>query len=289
MLDQTLSRLQAVSLFGESSRMNIVGSVDLGGVSTGAGGLPGKDRQRGIDRVIGVLELLQQRHQPMSAGDIARALGAPRSTIYEIVNRLSEAQMLEPADADGRVFFGRAMHLFGAAFLRGHAGMRRIGEALDALAAKTGVTVQCCAMRGNKYLVVDCRDGAGPFRITSEIGAEVPLPWTASGRLLLGHMSEQEIRAFVPAEDFRLPNGTRLPTDSFLADVARARQDGFSESTGLASSFTWCQAAPIIGRGGVTDFTLCFVLPSDSDASQRERCLELLLAEARQLSHATAS
>ena len=269
--------------------MDMAGSADLGRESTRTGGHAGKDRQRGIDRVIGVLELLQQRHQPMSAGDIARALGAPRSTIYEIVNRLSEAQMLEPADADGRVFFGRAMHLFGAAYLRGHAGMRRIGEALDVLAAQTGVTVQCCAMRGNKYVVVDCRDGAGPFRITSEIGAEVPLPWTASGRLLLGHMSEQDIRAFVPAEDFRLPNGTRLTVDSFLADVAQARQDGFSETTGLASSFTWCQAVPIVGRDRVTDFTLCFVLPSDAEAPQRERCLELLRDEARQLSHAAAS
>ena len=249
----------------------------------------GKERRRGIDRVIGVLELLQTRREPMSPGDIARALDAPRSTIYEIVNRLSNAGMLEPAGAEGQVFFGRALHMFGAAYLRGNAGMRRIGEALDALSAETGVTVQCCALRGDKYVVLDCRDGAGAFRITSEIGAEVPLPWTASGRVLLGHLADEEIRAFIPAEDFALPNGERLAVQSFLSDVARARQEGFSETTGLARSYTWCQAVPIYGRSGIVDTTLCFVLPIDSSPDQRRRCLALLREKARILSHASAS
>jgi DNA-binding IclR family transcriptional regulator len=251
--------------------------------------LPGRDRQRGIDRVIGVLELLQRRREPMSAGEIARALGAPRSTVYEIVHRLSEAEMLEPVGAEGRVFFGRAMHLFGAAYRRDHAGMRRIGEVLDSLSAETGATVQCCAMRGDKYVVLDCRDGAGAFRITSEIGAEVPLPWTASGRLLLAHLSDAAIRDFVPAEDFQLPDGRWLPLEAFLDDVARARRDGFSETTGLANGFTWCQAVPILDRDGVVaSHTLCFVLPVDSDAQQRARCLALLREKAGQLSLAAA-
>ena len=250
---------------------------------------PGGERQRGIDRVIGVLDLLLQQRRPMSAGDIARALGAPRSTVYEIVNRLLEARMLEVAGADGQVFFGRAMHLFGAAYLQADTGMRRMGEALDALSAETGATVQCCALRGDKYVVLDCRDGTGAFRITSEIGAAVPLPWTASGRVLLGHLPDDGIRAVIPKEDFRLPDGRALPVEQFLADVEQARRDGFSQTTGLASSYTWCQAVPVRGRTGVADYTLCFMLPIDSTAAQRTRCLSLLIDQARQLSHASVA
>ena len=67
---------------------------------------------------------------------------------------------------------------------------------------RAGATAQVCALRGRKYVVVDCRDGPGPFRITSDIGVEVPIPWTASGRLLVGHMSDAEIRDFI-APDWR--------------------------------------------------------------------------------------
>ncbi|RYB06733.1 IclR family transcriptional regulator [Lichenibacterium ramalinae] len=257
--------------------------VDVSRPSTSSSSI---DRQRGIDRAIGLLELLLVRRQPMSAGEIARHLGAPRSTVYEIVKRLTDARMLEPVGSGGQVFFGRTMHLFGAAYLEGDAGLRRAGEALDALSAETGATVQCCALRGNKYVVLDSRDGTGIFHITSDVGVEVPLPWTASGRVLLGHLSDGEIRSFIPPEDFRLPDGSALPVQRFLDDVAQARRDGFSETTGLASSFTWCQAVPILGREGRADLTLCIVLPVDSDAMQRKRCLSLLVAHARRLGHA---
>lgn len=252
-----------------------------------AGAARAGDRQRGIDRVIGLLQLLQRRRQPMSAGEIARAMGAPRSTVYEIVNRLLDAQMLEAA-GDGQVYFGRAMHLFGVSYMRRDAGMRRISEALDALSAETGATVQLCAMRGDKYVVLDCRDGAGPFRITSEIGAELPLPWTASGRIFLRHLDEAAIRAFIPAEDYRMPDGRMLPVEDFLADVAQARRDGYAETIALANSFTRCQAVPILSEGGAAEFTLCFMLPIDVDARQRDRCLVLLQERARLLSQAAA-
>jgi len=240
----------------------------------------GSDRQRGIDRAIQLLEVLQAEGRPMTAGELARAMEAPRSTVYEIVARLTAAQMLEAVGDSGRLFFGRAMHLYGAAYLRRDAGMRRIGEALDALSAATGSTVQLCALKGDKYVVLDCRDGAGAFRITSEIGSAVPLPWTASGRLLVRHLSDAAIRAFIPPADFRLPSGRSYPVDSFLHEVAEARTDGFSETTGLASSFTWCQAVRIVGRGGPAEFTLCFVLPIDTAAEHRARCLTLLRTQA---------
>ncbi|HEV7284803.1 MAG TPA: helix-turn-helix domain-containing protein, partial [Kaistia sp.] len=55
----------------------------------------GGERKRGIDRVIILLEALLRQRAPMRVGDIARRIGAPRSTTYEIVNRLLEADMLE--------------------------------------------------------------------------------------------------------------------------------------------------------------------------------------------------
>ncbi len=247
-------------------------------------GLRNGERRRGIDRVIMLLEALLQHRAPLKAGDIAKLINAPRSTTYEIVNSLLEAEMLETVGNDGLVYFGRAMHLFGWAYSHQNAHYRRIIEALDGLAAETGETVQLCGLRGNKYAVLDCRDSPGPFRISSDVGVEVPIPWTASGRLLLTHMSEDEVRGFIPPGDFRLPDGRLIPQADFLADIGTARRQDYSETSSLAHRFTWCMAAPIRGNGGRITFTLCFVLPVDTGPERRAELLGLLRERATGLS-----
>jgi len=249
-----------------------------GGVSSGG------ERKRGIDRVIMLLEALLKRREPARVGDIAKMINAPRSTTYEIVNSLLEAEMLENVGSEGHVYFGRAMHLFGWAYGHHNAHYRRVIENMEAMGAETGETAQLCGLRGNKYVVLDCRDSPGPFRISSDVGVEVPVPWTASGRLLLGHMTDDEIRAFIPQEDYRLPDGRVIAESDFLAEIAEARVRGYSETSGLADRFTWCMAAPIPDARGIVSHTLCFVLPVDTPIGRREELLALLRERARSLS-----
>ncbi|HEU0223250.1 MAG TPA: IclR family transcriptional regulator [Paracoccaceae bacterium] len=256
-----------------------------GMIEPGRGGpAPSGERRRGIDRVLMLLDALLRQRAPMRVGEIARAIGAPRSTTYEIVHSLLQAELLEFVGSEGHVYFGRAMHLYGWAYSHHNVHYRRIIEAMERMAVETGETVQVCGLRGNKYIVIDCRDSPGPFRISSDVGVEVPIPWTASGRLLLSHMSEDEVRAFVPPEDFRLPGGRVPPVADFLSDIARARQQGFSETTGLADRFTWCMAAPLRDAQGSITRTLCFVIPADTAEERRHVLLTLLLERARALS-----
>jgi DNA-binding IclR family transcriptional regulator len=245
---------------------------------------PNGERKRGIDRVIMLLEALLQHRAPVRPSNIAKLIGAPRSTTYEIVNSLINAEMLEPVGNEGHVYFGRAMHLFGWAYSHHNAHYRRIIETMEALASETSETVQLCGLRGNKYVVLDCRDGPGPFRISSDVGVDVPIPWTASGRLLLGHMDEDDVRAFVPKEDYRLPDGRAIEPAEFFADIVRARHQGYSETSALADRFTWCMAAPLRERGGAVTRTLCVVLPIDTPADRRAHLLSLLIERACGLS-----
>ena len=242
------------------------------------------NRRRGIDRVVILLEALMRHGEPIRPADLARLLKAPRSTIYEIVNTLVEAELLEVAGPDGAVFFGRAMHLYGHAYAQHDAVYRRIADSLGRLATDAQATAQVCTLRGNKYIVFDCRDGPGPFRITSDVGVEVPIPWTASGRLLVGHMATEAIRDFIPPEDFTLPDGRVIPFDDFVADIERARTQGYAETRGLADRFTHCLAAPIRDRSGLIAMTLCLVLPIETPEDHRHHLLNLLCERARQLS-----
>ena len=245
---------------------------------------PARERQNGIDRAIEILDALLRTHTPTTVGDLAKQIGAPRSTLYSITNRLIEAGILEQVGDEGSVYFGQAAHLYGRAYADANPLHRRCREVLDRLAMQTNATAQLCALRGNKYVVVDTRDGSGVFRITTDIGVEVPIPWTASGRLLLDHMSAAEILDFIPEEDFKLPDGRVVEANAFVADIARARAEGSCMTNGLSDRFTCCLAAPIRDRRGIAVATLCFIVPVDSAPERKRELLDRLVESARELS-----
>lgn len=256
----------------------------MGGMTAKPGTKLTRERQHGMDRAIELLDALLRLRTPAKIGDIAKRIGAPRSTLYAIVNRLIDAGILESTGDEGYIYFGQTVHLYGRAYADANPLHRRCREMLDRLALQTSATAQLCALRGNKYVVVDVRDGTGVFRITTDIGVEVPVPWTASGRLLLDHMTADEIRRFVPAEDFHLPDGRVVDFDLFVADVAKARADGRCMTNGLSDRFTCCLAAPVRDRRGTAVATVCFIIPIDSPDSRKRELLDRLVAAARELS-----
>jgi len=240
-------------------------------------------RERGLDRAISLLDLLHRQRRPARIPDLARDLGAPRSTIYEIINRLLGAGILETYD-DGTVYFGKAVHFYAADYMAAHNLIRRAREEVDRLATETGETAQFCMLYGNKYTVVHMHAGARPFRINSDIGVGIPLPVTASGRLLLSHLTREELSAFVPEDDLRLPDGRVIGIDEFHRDIEEAQRQGYCVTAGLVDSFTQCMAAPVTDHGGRVVATICFMVPRDLAAKQSRRLLASLVASGRALS-----
>ena len=58
-------------------------------------------RSRGIDRAFDILDHLHETKKPLRPNEIAIAIGAPKSTTYDIVGVLLNRGILEPADGDG--------------------------------------------------------------------------------------------------------------------------------------------------------------------------------------------
>ena len=59
-------------------------------------------RERALDRMVQVLDFLHAHRRPVSPGELARSIGAPRSTVYSLVKSLCEIGILETSSADGR-------------------------------------------------------------------------------------------------------------------------------------------------------------------------------------------
>jgi len=232
--------------------------------------MAGTDKQgraRGLDHAFHILDHLRARKRPLRPNEIALEIGAPKSSVYEIVNLLLEKGVLDYADKEGRVFLGRKLYFLGQAYIHHFDLTKEAEEYLVHLSRTTSETAQLCMLEGNKYTVLMMKEGERPFRISANVGEIVPIPWTASGRLLLSHLSDQEIIDFIPPEDFILPSGKALSKAVFLKEVRTACEAGFFSFDSIADNFTHCFAAPVHDEQARCVATLCLIAPRE-DAYQ---------------------
>ncbi|MFT4161980.1 IclR family transcriptional regulator [Shinella zoogloeoides] len=246
-------------------------------------------RMRGIDRVVEILEVLREIGVPTQVGQIAARLNAPRSSIYEVIGSLAGAGILEVNPGTGEVFFGLASYFYGAAYARQNPIIGLGAEEVNRLGRATGETAELCTLIKNRYAIVHSMPGNSLLRMETKPGFTLPVPWTASGRLLVAHMSREEVGALVPPEDFDLPNGVKLSLDVFYDEVRSADAQGLCVTSGILDTFTKCIAVPIRSTFGQNIATLCFVVPVAIDAAREETLVAALRESQRRLSQYPAS
>ena len=218
-------------------------------------------RVSGIDRMFQVLDFLTARGAPATAYDIAGAIGAPSSTIYEIVETLIEKQALVRDEARGTVFLGPKLHFYGLGYVRNLNVAAVFQRAMEKLAETTRETVQICGRDDDKMVVEMMEEGDGHFQVSSRVGSRVPWNWTASGHLLVGYLDRHE-RARLIARANPSPTGN-AETDAGRLEKrclqARARRLAvqISESDFAVA----CIAAPIVAPGGKCIATISLVVP----------------------------
>lgn len=243
-----------------------------------------KRRARGLDRAFDILDYLKDKGAPLRPNEIANGIGSPKSTVYELVASLLERRILEPVGKEGHVYLGRQLYFLGQAHLRHFDFTREAERCLGEIVSQTRETAQMCLLNGRKYAVALMKEGERHFRISSNVGENAPIPWTASGRLLLAHLDDQQIVDLIAPEDFILPSGERLPLDTFLAQIRKAGEEGFFSFDSVADTFTHCFAAAVRDEHQRCIATLCIVAPRADAAQHYDHYRQVLIDSANGLS-----
>ncbi|PBB79751.1 ArsR family transcriptional regulator [Mesorhizobium sp. WSM3879] len=245
---------------------------------------PANSREKGLNRALHILEFLHATQRAIGIGELAKGLNAPRSTTYTLVRELVGAGLLEMAGDGNRVYFGKKLYLYGMAYMRGNDLLRRGRQEVDTLSRETGETSELCMLQSGRYTIVHSSPGTRPFRISSATGLQIPLPWTASGRLLLAGLERSRIEAMISQDDLVLPDGRKIELDDFIDDIAKARVSGYCVTSGLVDAYTKCLAAPVFSAPGKIEATMCLVVPIDTSEDRTGELVALLRDRAARLS-----
>lgn len=242
---------------------------------------PERKRVGAIDRTLQILDVLTERGTPMSTYDLARSTGAPPSTFYKIVDELIDRSLLMRVDANA-VWLGPRLMRYGLTY-RAHIDVFGAAKLeMERLAQHLGETIQICARDDDRMTVIGMARGPGHFNVASEVGTRVPLNWTASGRLLIGHLDDDE--------RFRVFRDTARPSDTGLAETDPKKLAELSRREFLArlavqlsaSEYAVaCIASPICDESGACVATISIVLP-ESKARAEESALSQEVRSAAQ-------
>lgn len=220
-----------------------------------------RSRMSGLLRATQVLDRLVVEGKATSAYDLAKAIRAPVSTIYGVVDALVQAGLLE-RDAAGAVWFGSRMYHYGLAYGRNVDLLREARTEMRRLADDLGETVQLCARHEGFVVIQDMAEASRNLRVSSRIGARVPIYWSVSGRFFLAHLPQHE-----QLEIFRqnaVPSATgRAPVDpaQFVALCDEARRLGYASQLSGTDEGIACIAAPITNASGICEMTISIIMP----------------------------
>jgi DNA-binding IclR family transcriptional regulator len=178
-----------------------------------------------LDKGLDLLEALAAQPEPVSQADLARVLGRSPSEIFRMLACLERRGYIVKEPASGR--YRLTLRLFELAHT--HTPVDHLLHAAEGpmrdLARRVRESVHLSVLSDGRLLVLSQVESQNRTRVSVEVGARFPVVRTASGRILLAHLAQEELRALLARDEEwgRLGAAAR---QRFLADLLRVRRDG---------------------------------------------------------------
>ena len=205
-----------------------------------------------LRRAIEVLDLLGRASEPVTAADIARELGIPKSSVHGLIATMTEFELVVRG-ADGRFRLGPRLMRWASGFL----GQTNLTGEFQRYFAEEGDldghTITLTILDGREVVYVACRDSGDPLGLTFRIGMRLPAPYTATGKALLAALPDAEFtRLFAEPEAWPAaltPRGV-ASLDRLRTELDAVRERGYSIDDGEVREGMICLGAPIRDHSG---------------------------------------
>lgn len=189
--------------------------------------MTGRKGVQSLERGAALLRALAEAGRPLSAGELAAAVGLPRPTVYRLLQTLCAEGWVAQ---NGRSFVIGASVLWLAARRLEQLELRSVGRPLLVeLRDRTGETVHLGVLEAGQVVYVEKLESPGPLRMASMVGRIVPAHSTALGKAMLAYLPREQVERIVERHGLvrRTPNTITDPARLFQ-ELAAIRARGYS-------------------------------------------------------------
>lgn len=237
-------------------------------------------------RALDVLELLAERPQPLAHGEIARALGMPKSSLTELLATL-EARGYVAAEAE-RYRLGPALLSLAGTLLR-RTDVARIAQPIVAsLMLRTGESAALVLRQGADVVVV-CKENCDqPILYSLQLGQRGPVSASAGGKAMMAFAPEAEREAWLASDALRrvTPKSVTDPA-ALRRELAAIADGGIAYSREEMVAGIVAMGLPVFDAAGRPCAGLSVGVPTVRfDAAREARVAEALRGAATEISAA---
>ncbi|MHC6594775.1 IclR family transcriptional regulator [Arthrobacter sp. C152] len=201
-------------------------------------------------QVLAVLRFVAGQAGPVSASVIARDVGLPRSTSYQLITALVEDGFLVHLPEERKYALGVTAYELGTGYAR-QAPLQRIARfPLAQLVRRTRRTAHLAVMHGRDVIYVIEERAPRQRPLVTDTGVRLPAHLTASGRAMMSQMDRAQLAALFPGpESFIIRNDDGPQSLSALESLlSRARDLGYAwEEDEITTGFS-SVAVPVLDR-----------------------------------------
>ncbi|MCL1595258.1 MAG: IclR family transcriptional regulator [Actinomycetia bacterium] len=207
--------------------------------------------------------------------EIAQELDISKAVVHRILNSLRVQGFIEVVPTSRRYTLGPSALAVGLAFLR-NVDVRELARpVLRELSDATSETATLSIRSGWQRMYIDQVTPAREVKMTVDLGRPFPLHAGSSSKVLLAHLSSEEIDTYISSVGLRsLTDLTITDSEHLHEELAAIREAGFATSSGERQSGAASVAAPILDHDGhpIAAMSLCGpaerFLPEADDAAK---------------------
>lgn len=202
-----------------------------------------------IQAVSHALDLLEQFHgevDELGVTELSKRLKLHKNNVFRLLATLESRGYIEQNRATENYRLGLKSLELGQTFIKQMGLLRQAKPILEKLVGACNETSYVAIFKDGYIVYLDVVETDLTVRVVSRVGSRLPAYCTASGKVHLAHMSEEEVDALLPAKDLKpyTPN-TVVDRDKLKQELRKVAEAGYAIDDEEVDIGVRCIAAPI--------------------------------------------
>lgn len=199
-----------------------------------------------LHRGLSILEVIARNPAGVTMAEVSRQVGLHTSTTFHLMRTLAALGYVTQDDGTRHYRVGPRVFQLAASAWSEVQLFNLATPILAEMAQQTGETSHLAILDRGEAIVINRIDGSGPVRLSERVGYPRPPHCTAIGKVLVAHLPEAELKAFLDTAELKAYTPKTVTSAALLQpELERVRRQGYALDDEEFAQGIRCLAAPV--------------------------------------------